>query len=75
MVTNFFAWAIFPAMTLAQLFIAHGIPTPQELCRRTGIARQYCYALWSGKRRLGARLARTIHDRTGIPLADLITAD
>jgi transcriptional regulator with XRE-family HTH domain len=62
-------------MTLPEVLKEYGITGPADLHKRTGITRQYAYALWSGERRLGANTARQIYERIGIPLEVLLTAE
>lgn len=61
-------------ITYADLLISYGIATPQKLHEVTQIARTYCYALWNGKRKLGAELGRKISQKLSIPLDNLLDA-
>ncbi len=62
-------------MILREVLIAHGIDTISELARRGGLTIQQAWNLWHGYSQVGLRLAKTLAQRTGIPLEELVTLD
>jgi transcriptional regulator with XRE-family HTH domain len=62
-------------MTLYLLLAKHGIHRPIDLARRAGMSRQYAQLLWSGRLEMSTKMARKIATATGIPYAELITAE
>jgi transcriptional regulator with XRE-family HTH domain len=58
-------------MTLRDVFHDYGI-TQAALAQRVGMKPQYAHLLWHGQRKLGAKLAKRIHEAYGIPLTDLL---
>jgi plasmid maintenance system antidote protein VapI len=62
-------------MTLIELFATRQITKPRHLARVLDLDRRYAWKLWHGERRLGAKLALRLHERTGIPIQDLLRAE
>jgi transcriptional regulator with XRE-family HTH domain len=61
-------------MTLRELFRQHGITRPSELAHRLGISRQHAHLFWQGKRLPSRQMIARMHEKTGIPEADLFLA-
>jgi transcriptional regulator with XRE-family HTH domain len=62
-------------MTLQTLLQQHGITTIKELMHRTGLSRQHCWSLWHGYDGVGKATAKRLHERLGIPAAELLQVD
>jgi transcriptional regulator with XRE-family HTH domain len=60
-------------MTFRQLMEEYGWRRQAEICRRTGLAKQYVSALWNGKINVGREVAERLSQHLGIPLARLTT--
>jgi hypothetical protein len=62
-------------MTLHELFYDYHIHRPIDLAKRVGLPRSYVHLLWHGYRKISRYMAEKISAATGIPVADLITAE
>jgi transcriptional regulator with XRE-family HTH domain len=63
---------IVEGMSLQALLREYGITRPIELARVLGVDRRYASMLWTGKRRLGAKLAMRLWKEKQIPLDKLL---
>jgi len=63
---------VIPRMTFRELLEAHGIHSMPALRQRTGLSKQYAWALWHGRLNLGVRLAQRLSAQLDIPLVELL---
>jgi transcriptional regulator with XRE-family HTH domain len=61
-------------MTLREVLERYGV-SQHDLVQRLQVKRQYAHMLWTGQRRLGARLGKRISDEFGISLEELLRAE
>lgn len=62
-------------MTMHELFAQYHIHRQVDLVKRVGLTKSYAHLLWHGHRKISRRMAERISAATGIPVADLITAE
>jgi transcriptional regulator with XRE-family HTH domain len=60
-------------LSFRELMAEYGITRQVEVCRRTGLAKQYVSYLWNGKINLGREVANRLSEQLGIPLERLMT--
>jgi transcriptional regulator with XRE-family HTH domain len=62
-------------MTFRELLEEYGIHSMPELRQRTGLSKQYAWALWHGRVNLGLQLARRLSQQLSIPLPRLLDVE
>jgi hypothetical protein len=65
---------IVEGMSLQALLRQYGITRPIELARAIGVDRRYASLIWTGKRRLGAKLAMKLWREKGVPIHEALEA-
>jgi hypothetical protein len=61
-------------MSLQELLRRYGISRPIELAHVLGVDRRYASMIWTGKRRLGAKLAMKLWQEKGVPVHEALQA-
>jgi hypothetical protein len=67
--------SVMSPLSLQDLLNDYGITRPIELARAAQIARSDAWAIWHGRRRLGAIVALRLRDTRGVPVEPLLRAE
>jgi len=60
-------------MTAQDLLQPYGITSAADLHRKADLTRQRAWQIWSGRTGVGARSAKKIHDKLGVPYELLLS--